>query len=262
MNRRSGSRRSRVHTSPVGLNGVPKSVATLAAWWRADYGVTTATGVSQWRDGTTGRLLTQATPGKQPTRVTPSELGSKPALRFDGTDDVLVSTEAATAWNLMSDGTGVTAFVACVQRSGGSNLTLLSTETSTTSQALWWRIDAAANSNYLFVYNTSASPVGTALITATPGHASVAFDTRLITDYSYSESASPEWTLRNADTTRASGASAAAPSGPAPSTLAVCGFSNGGGFGAFDIAEIIIYSSALSSGDKTAIYNYLLARYS
>lgn len=59
-----------------------------AAWYRADFGITIATGVSQWLPILGGGTLAQATAGAQPLFVA-SAVNGKPAVRGDGTDDVL-----------------------------------------------------------------------------------------------------------------------------------------------------------------------------
>ena len=58
---------------------------------RADQGITVATGVSQWNDlSGNGRNLTQGTGAAQPLFVA-SATNGKPAVRFDGTDDLLAT---------------------------------------------------------------------------------------------------------------------------------------------------------------------------
>lgn len=71
----------------------PSDIANLAAWYRADQGITIATGVSQWNDiSGNGRHLTQATGANQPTFGATSGPNSTPALTFDGSNDSLAVT--------------------------------------------------------------------------------------------------------------------------------------------------------------------------
>lgn len=66
--------------------------AKLVAWWRADLGITIATGVSAWADQSgNGRTLLQATPGAQPARIAAGTPAGGPCLRFDGVDDFLLT---------------------------------------------------------------------------------------------------------------------------------------------------------------------------
>lgn len=235
----------------------PDSVANLLAWWRADSGIAVGAGVSAWTSRVNGHVLTQDVTAKQPLHTTAPELGGRPVLSFDGVDDRITSTAPASVWRCLHDGTGMTALVACVPRAGG-NLTVWSTRAVADGTGTWFRVDGSANSLYLFSYAGLSST-----ITATPAHApTIALNTRVITDVSYSESASPEWTARTADAIRASGASAVPPdAGDSMGTFSLGGFSSNGAEGAFDIAEVILYSRAIAVAEKTDIYGYLAARY-
>lgn len=62
----------------------------LAAWYKAEAGITTVTGVSQWNDQSgNARHLAQATTTKQPAYSLAAGPNGLPALTFDGTDDFL-----------------------------------------------------------------------------------------------------------------------------------------------------------------------------
>lgn len=68
---------------------VPFMFPLLAAWYRADQGITIATGVSQWNDlSGNGRHQLQATGTKQPLLIA-SAVNGLPALRSDGVDDMM-----------------------------------------------------------------------------------------------------------------------------------------------------------------------------
>lgn len=67
----------------------PKQLPGLQAWYRADMGITTATGVSAWSDssgtGDSNKNLSQATGAKQPTlNATDAAYNNKPTLSFLG----------------------------------------------------------------------------------------------------------------------------------------------------------------------------------
>ena len=65
--------------------------SSVKAWYRADLGITIATGVSQWNDQSgNGRHLIQSTGSKQPTLVTASF--GLPAVRFDGSNDYMFTS--------------------------------------------------------------------------------------------------------------------------------------------------------------------------
>lgn len=83
---------------PQGTGGqqfLPSSVAGLVLWLRADRGITTATGVSQWNDySSSGLVFTQATGSKQPTlNSADASYGGQPTLSFASANaQVLIST--------------------------------------------------------------------------------------------------------------------------------------------------------------------------
>lgn len=82
--------------SPGGRLRRPTEIPNLAAWYRADQGITIATGVSQWNDiSGNARHLTQGTGGAQPLFVA-SAVNGKPAVRCDGADDFMTAAFALT----------------------------------------------------------------------------------------------------------------------------------------------------------------------
>lgn len=77
--------------NPYNFGGfAPPGAGTLLAWYRADQGITTATGVSQWDDlSGNARHLTQGTGANQPVFGATSGPNSQPSVTFDGTNDSL-----------------------------------------------------------------------------------------------------------------------------------------------------------------------------
>lgn len=69
----------------------PRAISGLAGWWDADDSstITIATGVSAWADKSgNGRTLTQTTDNNQPTRVLDG-INGKAVISFDGMNDTL-----------------------------------------------------------------------------------------------------------------------------------------------------------------------------
>lgn len=67
----------------------PSSLSGLAAWYRGDTITTSGGAVTQWDDKSgNGKHLVQATSGKRPT-LTASGIGNQPSVVFDGSDDTL-----------------------------------------------------------------------------------------------------------------------------------------------------------------------------
>lgn len=76
---------------------VPQSIYGLAAWWRADMGVTMdgSSKVSAWADQSgNGRHFLQATGSQQPTWSATAGPNGTPALVFDEADDSMTATWA------------------------------------------------------------------------------------------------------------------------------------------------------------------------
>lgn len=75
-------------------------------------GVVTTTGpvVTDWNDQSgVGHDLAEATAAERPAyEPANADLGGKPSILFDGTDDRLVTNDAAADWNFLHDGTGCT----------------------------------------------------------------------------------------------------------------------------------------------------------
>ena len=77
----------------------PNTIPGLAIWFSADTGVTTPGGsVSQWNDlSGNGHDAVQAAPSSQPAHMLSiPELNNKPAIRFDGVDDILLINSGDT----------------------------------------------------------------------------------------------------------------------------------------------------------------------
>lgn len=71
----------------------PNSIAGLTAWFKADAGVTAASGsVTAWADQSPAGLVATASAGAEPTLVS-GAINGRPALRFDGTSSGMVFTE-------------------------------------------------------------------------------------------------------------------------------------------------------------------------
>lgn len=90
----------------------PASFPSLRAWWAADSlsladGTPVGDGANDWGDSSgNGNALTQPTPTKRPLFKT-NIFGSKPSIRFDGTDDFLgmtgsISLNASTEYTILT----------------------------------------------------------------------------------------------------------------------------------------------------------------
>lgn len=125
VTRRSSRLVSRVQTRIVGRGEVtPKSIfgASLAAWYRADLGITlNGSTVSAWADQSeNGNHLAQGTAGNQPTySASDALINSRSSVTGDGGDYLAASDSAP-----LSPSTGMTIF-ALLRNSGVANQALL-----------------------------------------------------------------------------------------------------------------------------------------
>ena len=108
-----------VHKSMLAGNTpfVLAPVAGYKAWYDAsDTGTITVSGsnVTQWNDKSANGLnLLQGTASKQPLSGTRTQNGLN-TIDYDGSNDVLTSNAAASAWKFLTDSTGSTFFMAIV----------------------------------------------------------------------------------------------------------------------------------------------------
>jgi hypothetical protein len=81
----------------------PPVSADLHTWLRADQ-LTSGSPVQTWTCLNSGRTFSQATSGARPSITTATELNSQTVLRFDGTDDHLISDDASSTWAFLHTG--------------------------------------------------------------------------------------------------------------------------------------------------------------
>ena len=74
----------------------PATLTNLRGWWKADTGITIATGVSQWDDQSgNGNNLLQAVGASQPT-VTAAAINGLPCITFNGSSHNMTAAFALT----------------------------------------------------------------------------------------------------------------------------------------------------------------------
>lgn len=208
----------------------------LHLWLRSDVGVTTSAGkVSSWADQSgNGRNATMATSARQPTLVT-GALNGLPVLRFDGAQSLYMSTPAQP--------TRFTVFVVGKNsRTTNSFSMILGPGGNFPNNQLRWENGTQA----LFVGTSNNFPI----IYSTIG------DTRTYHRLSASYDGSNMSVYRNGNLV-----SSHAFSTTGPWTLASVGSWYSTYFLIGDIAEIIIYDRALSSGERASVNDYLQGKY-
>jgi len=252
-----------VIAAPAPFN--PTSIAGCQLWLDASDTATislSGSAVTQWNDKSgNSRNFAQSTSGNRPLSGTRSQ-NSLNIIDFDGTDDRLVSSSAASTWTFLHNGTEYTVFFAAVK--DGDNYTDLLGNNGGASANIG--VDfAEANSNRLNHF-VARGVSGTAVLDNITGSG-------VVSGFHYwSAQAKPsDATASNRSAIRYKNGSAVtnnsqtgAVNTSAPSFDLTVGDDKGnttslpfnGGLG-----EIIIYNSYLSAGDMTTVNSYLATKW-
>ena len=238
-------------------------VSGYRLWLDASDGSTftfsSGTSVSEWRDKSTNAyVFQQNTAANQPSRS-----GTKNSLStvvFDGSNDYLVSTAAASTWKFLSDGSGATTFTVLLTPS---------------SSVVDFYLSTAANSSLIGIanyVNTTGAILGASSSNGVAGGANIMYAESAISP------ATSTWYVHTAKYDQNNGtvanrvmsytnAGAAAtnaanktPSTANPSYTLYIGtlaedpttYAFGG-----NLAEILIYPSVLNDTDRAAVRDYL-----
>lgn len=212
----------------------PSSVSSLAMWEKADAitGISNGGAVATWSDSSgNGRDLTQATAGNRPTYQT-NVINGKPVVRF-----------AAASTQYITNSTNFTTPVTVIyvgKQTGGSNGRVLSSVANNWLLGYW---SGGKNQAY---FEGWVSSVGTPA-TDTNWHI-----------YSAVETGSLSTVYADGSQIYSNASGVAGPNG-----ISVGCWASGGPTECsnVDIAEVLVYSSALSSGDRANIEDYLNRKY-
>lgn len=230
-----------ISTLPADIAGAPES--GLVLWLRAGADVVAdgSNKVSSWGDVSGGaRHATQATSSFQPQLVS-SAIGGKPALRFDGVDDVLALPDGTVP----SGNSAYTVF-AVVQSTTLANRGFLGSGNSATGEKNSFRFSGGGEVINYWWANDIVSP-----------SASVAANTPYILDFTYNSTSGR--TARRHGKNIATNTSISRNGGVANNVIGWTAHS--AEYWSGDIAEIIIYSRALTESERTGIENYLALKY-
>ena len=237
----------RVFEGPTGVSGLQLwlDAADASTLYDATSGgslVAADGGVARWEDKSgNSRHATQATSGNRPLRKTAIQ-GGRDVLRFDGTNDCFSLPSLTTTSSYVS-------FFVFRRTSQGIHSIALGPGAASGNYSAWWFSD-----NVLYESSTNNASVFT-----THGSASTLTGSFLIV------------TTRTATTsiaTRRNGSALATVSSGAGVTNAAGGSWSAVGRGDGnnlthngDICEIILYDSALSDANRSAVESYLLTKW-
>jgi hypothetical protein len=219
--------------------------------------------VSSWTDRTTGLIFSQGTVANQPSRS--GTQNGLPVVVWDGTNDQLVSTAAASQWTYLSNGSGSTTF-SVVRSTQTAGRTFMATVSSLASSSIGYTQEfVAANGNFetsmyrgasgnVLINDSNAMTVNTfAIITAVqdPNNATTGNKLQVYKNQGAATNSTIVGTFATANTS--------APS----ATLAFGGASGNPTTDPFkgDLAEIITYPSILGTTDRNLVITYLKAKW-
>lgn len=223
----------------------PTMITGLQAWFNADAitGLVDSDPLTTWNDTSgNGNHATQGTAGFKPLYKT-NVVNTKPAIRFDGTDDVLTTTAS------LSYGTTMTALV--VSRSTGG--------TYTDGQGLL-NSDDGGTRIFQLRYGTSSSMWAFSFAS---GGAALDDTSATVTDWnviSHVRRTTNTEVYVNGDSAAATAVSGTQNTGSIALNVGVT-FSTSIGFLTGDIAEILLYNSELSVENHDLVGEYLADKY-
>ena len=222
-------------------------IANLYTWYRADKGVTTATGISQWNDQSVSlKNAAQATAANQPAYNTATGLiNFNPAGAFDGTNDVLSNT--AISHTGATNGEEIFAVVLPNNATGLRNV--LGLGNATAGQGTELRF----NGNILQYASKAAGTIQVIANTvATNGRIQLANANR---------NAAGAASLLLNGTSVATGTISQQPANTALNIGARRNAATPDQFFNGQVAEVAIYNSQLSAADREKVASYLAIKY-
>lgn len=243
----------------------PLSIANCKVWLDAsDTSTISLSGseVTQWTDKTAnGYAFTQGTSANRPLSGTRTQ-NSKNVIDFDGSNDRLVSTAAASTWNFLHDGTEYTFLVAFLQDLDGNGAFL---GTSAANFGNRGATHGVLASDRIF----SQVATGASGTRAVDADVTSFGDMQVFTYLSYtlkpSNATASErvaFRYKNGAANKPNSASGAVSASDATNTLALGDASNATTF-PFNgvIGEILIYDVALSDANRGLLESYLATKW-
>jgi hypothetical protein len=188
-------------------------------------------------------------------------LNGLPAIRFDGSDDNLVSIAPASDWTHGSDGSGFEAWTCIIPRAiTGGVSTIWGTYTSGAQSGITTIFSGANAVRSVGLRSTDGAI--TYDVTSASLPSSVAVSMPLLIRVSYSEAASPKAELWFNNTQVATSGSAVAPTGAPPAASLNLGRrANGTANSQLDWFEDVRFARILTAAERTNLWTYFQTRY-
>lgn len=239
----------------------PKQIANLGLWLDADDAstITTVSGVvSEWRDKSgSGRVFSQGTANNRPTVAT-NVFGTKSAIRFDGSNDSLRSS--ADAGSLVFPATCFIVANKPVSTADGGLFTHIKSGSNAYDSAHAWGMLTNSNGAAIRVMGATSTALFPGVGAAAALLGKFMASLRLTTNSGILKNRTAG--LSNTDSSFSFSAT------PSNDGCGVGFLSASSGVGNFDIlylagdiAEVLIYSRALSASEESSVENYLAKKY-
>ncbi len=243
-----GNLSTAVFNSVAYMTSVPQRSANLITWLRADAGVTYSSGqVSQWTDQSgNGNNANQTVSADQPT-LTTGALNGLPALSFNGTSQFLQFGSGFANFT-----SGASIFVVVNPTSLGSYQTWIEFGNSSTNY-LGFEEGSTSGTVYYYVYNGSSGSNVAATSSLTAGQ------------YQLMESVyngSNTGTVYNNGVQKATSTSLLTAPNATRSNNYVGQFGGSTAYYHGQIAEILVYNTALTASQRASVESYIYSKYS
>jgi hypothetical protein len=227
-------------------------------------------GVARWEDRSgNGRHFTQSTSGSRPLRKTAIQ-GGKAVLRFDGSNDFM-SVANSTATFSFLHATNSTIFAVLDANRSGYAPFLSTFDTGSVNVGIQLETTNGSGTADKVTHRVGRGVTGTNTAQQTTGNAFLGSSFNVIsvvTQPANATAASRSSIRRDGGTASTASASTDSPSSASSQynlSLATDNYLGGGSgdatYSSMDIAELIIYDTALSNTDRSAVEQYLISKW-
>jgi hypothetical protein len=227
-------------------------------------------GVARWEDKSgNSRHMTQGTAGSRPARKTAIQ-GGRDVLRFDGSND-FISVASSTATFSFLHATNSTIFLVLDQNKSGYAPLISTFDTGTANVGMQLDTGNGSGTADKVTHRVGRGVSESSVVFQTTGNAFLGAGFNVIsvvTQPANATAANRSSIRRNGGTAATGNAATSAPSSASSQynlSLATDNYLGVGSgdatFSSMDIAELIIYDTALSDTDRAAVETYLLAKF-
>lgn len=234
------------------LKEVPETIADLAAWWRADSGVTLDTGVSAWVDKTGVYTASQGTGSQQPAYdSSDANFGGEPSLNFASASSQFLRCDAAIAFLA---GGGALTSLAVIRRTTSADQGVVSCgDASDAGHYYMMRLEPGGQGNQHIFRRSDGASTDVASTTGTGDSDSYYFIQAV--------DGAGAVTMRTDGSADGTGTNTRAPTGQDVAVIGALERTSLSNYFNGDIAELIFYTRKLETAEMQSLEAYVAARY-